>query len=151
MSGILGIVALQSACVYLYLVVLIRLFGRRQLSQLTPFDFLVTILLGSCVETALIHANTGLLAGLASATTLLLFNRLLTILTKRSRWFRHWILAGPMLVVHNGRIQTDALHKLGLTEGDLMEGLRGREEDDLSRIHFAVVEADGTINVVRKR
>src|SRR5215469_14180286 len=71
----LAVVSACTAGIYLFLVVLLRLFGRRQLGQLTIIDLLVVLLLGSAVETAMIHGDVSLWAGLVSATTLLGVNR----------------------------------------------------------------------------
>lgn len=143
-------VAANTLILYLYLIFLMRFFGRRQLGQLTPIDLLVVILLGSCVETAMIHGDTSLLAGLVSALTLLIANRLLTLAFSKSKRVRHWMIAGPTLVVHNGQMVEANLRRLGLTPEDVMEGLREREQDDISNVRFGVMESDGTINVVTK-
>lgn len=140
----------NTLAIYLFLVAMVRLFGRRQLGQLTPIDLVVIILLGSCVETAMIHGDTSLAAGLVSATTLLAANRLMALLFSRSKRFRHLMLAGPVLIVHNGKLVMNNLAKLGLTEEDVLEGLRMRETSDISQVRFGVMEADGTINVVER-
>src|SRR5229473_6522292 len=75
----IAIVAGSTAAIYLFLLVLLRLFGRRQLGQLTVIDLVVVLLLGSAVETAMIHGDVSLPAGLASAATLLVLNRILTV------------------------------------------------------------------------
>ena len=143
-------VAVNTLIIYIFLIVMVRLFGRRQLGQLTPIDLLVVILLGSCVETAMIHGETGLRAGLLSALVLLLANRLVGLGMAKSRRFRHLAVGGPVLIVHNGKLVLPNLHKLGLTERDVMEGLRAREEMSLENVRFGVMESDGTINVVKR-
>jgi len=143
-----GFVAANTLIVYVYLIVLMRLFGRRQLGQLTPIDLLVVILLGSCVETAMIHGDTGLRAGLLSAAVLLASNWLLSTLLARSRHFRRLLVSGPVLVVHNGRLLEMNMRKLGLTKEDVLEGLRGREVETIEQTRFATVEPDGTINAI---
>lgn len=141
-------VVVNTLVIYLFLVVMLRVFGRRQLGQLTSIDLLVVILLGSCVETAMIHGDNSLRAGLISAASLLVVNRGLAILFAKSRRFRHLVVAGPVLIVHNGHLVKPNLERLGLTEDDVMEGLRERERTRIDDIRFGVMEADGTINVV---
>src|SRR5882724_4081955 len=82
----IAIVAGSTAAIYLFLLVLLRLFGRRQLGLLTVIDLVVVLLLGSAVETAMIHGDVSLPAGFASAGTLMLMlmNRLLTAVFLRS-------------------------------------------------------------------
>src|SRR5207244_13197663 len=91
----IAIVAGSTAAIYLFLLVLLRLFGRRQLGQLTVIDLAVVLLLGSAVETAMIHGDVSLPAGLASAGTLLLMNRLPTALLLRSARFSNLVRRGP--------------------------------------------------------
>src|SRR5437879_11435733 len=83
----IAIVAGSTATIYLFLLVLLRLFGRRQLGQLTVIDLVVVLLLGSAVETAMIHGDVSLPAVVASAGTLILLNRLLTAVFPRSARF----------------------------------------------------------------
>lgn len=141
-------VALHTLIIYLYLILLVRLFGRRQLGQLTVIDLLVIVLLGSAVETAMINGNTALRAGLASAATLLLVNFLLAKLFLRFKRLRHLVGSGPLLVVHDGHFVEENLKRAGLTEDDVREALRGREQSDVAKVRFAILEVDGTINVV---
>src|SRR5437764_4438202 len=101
--GSLAIVAGSTAAIYLFLIVLLRLFGRRQLGQLTVIDLVVVLLLGSAVETAMIHGDVSLPAGLASAATLLVLNRILTVTFLHSERLRHLVDGGPVLLVHGGK------------------------------------------------
>jgi uncharacterized membrane protein YcaP (DUF421 family) len=143
-----GVVALHTFIIYIYLIVLVRIFGRRQLGQLTVIDLLVIILLGSTVETAMINGNTAIRAGLLSATTLLATNFILSKLFGRFKRLRHLAGAGPTLLVHDGHMIQENLKRAGLSEDDVMEALRGRECADINDIRSAVLEVDGTVNVV---
>jgi uncharacterized membrane protein YcaP (DUF421 family) len=141
-------VILHTSVIYTFLIFMLRFASRRQLGQLTAIDLVVIILLGSAVETAMVNGNTTLPAGLACATTLLLMNKLLSRLLLRSRRLRHLVANGPMILVHDGKFVDEHLRRAGLTREDIMEALREREEGDVSRVRFAVLEMDGTINVV---
>lgn len=141
-------VALQTTVIYLYLVVALRILGRRQLGQLTVIDLLVVILLGSAVETALIHGDTSLKAGLLSASVLMVLNKALSKLFLRSKKWRHLVGCGPTLLVHDGEFVCEHLKQIGFTEEDVMAGLRQRGYSDLKGVRFAVLETDGTINVI---
>src|SRR5260370_11571041 len=99
----IAIVAGSTAAIYLFLLVLLRLFGRRQLGQFTVIDLVVVLLLGSAVETAMIHGDVSLPAGFASAATLMLMNRLLTPVFLRSERFCDLGGGGPAPLVHHGR------------------------------------------------
>ena len=132
----------------MFLIAGLRLVGRRQLGQLTVLDLVVVLVLGSAVETAMIHGNTSLPVGLVSAATLLILNRLLTLLLVHSRRFRHLVNGGPMLLVHRGAILDEHLVRAGMTAEDLVEALRARGYEGPEGVRAAVLETDGTVSVV---
>ena len=134
--------------VYVFLIAGLRLLGRRQLGQLTVLDLVVVLVLGSAVETAMIHGDTSLRVGLVSAATLLILNRLLTLLLVHSRRFRHLVNGGPMLLVHRGAILDEHLVRAGMTAEDLVEALRARGYEGPEGVRAAVLETDGTVSVV---
>ena len=144
----LSIVAACTACVYLFVVVLLRIFGRRQLGQLTVLDLIVILLLGSAVETSMIHGDLSLPAGLTSAATLLVLNRAMTVTFLRSGRWNHLVNGGPILLVHHGSVIEEHLRRVGLTQDDLEEGLRSRGYPDTSTVREAVLETDGSISVI---
>ncbi|GAC1419254.1 MAG: hypothetical protein NVSMB57_13650 [Actinomycetota bacterium] len=152
---ILGIVWLpitvavgSTALIYVFLIVAIRVFGRRQTGQLTVLDMLFILLLGSAVETGLIHGNATLPVGLASAATLLLMNRLITFALLRSKRLRHIVNGGPLLLAQDGRFIEEHLRRAGMTDLDAEEALRRRGYDGLSQVRYAVLETDGTVSVI---
>jgi uncharacterized membrane protein YcaP (DUF421 family) len=134
--------------VYLFLIVLLRLFGRRELGQLSVIDLIVVLILGSAVETAMIHGNLTLPAGLTSAATLLVLDKLLTMVFLRSKRLRHLVGGGPILLVNDGKMVSEHCHRVGMTANDVDEAIRGRGFDDLAKIRFAVLETDGEVTVV---
>lgn len=146
--------------VYTFLIALLRLAGRRQMGQLTGLDLLIILLLGSAVETALIgpspaptralfhDPNTSLAAGLVSAGTLLLANRLFSMVLRRYRRLRHLVAGGPIILIHNGRLVVSHLRRAGMTEADLFEALREHGYAEIEQIRFAVLESNGEVHVV---
>ena len=138
----------STAALYLFLVVVLRVLGRRQLGQLTVIDLVVVLLLGSAVETAMIHGNTSLPVGLASAGTLLVVNRVLTLAFLRSRRFSNLVNGGPVLLVHDGQVLDEHLVRVGMTQADLFEALRSRGFTGPHGVRAAVLETDGTVSVV---
>jgi len=147
MGSDLGLVALNTLAIYLFLVLVIRLIGRRQLEQLSALDLVTLLLLGSAVETAMVHGSTTLIAGLVSASVLLGSNKALNFAMLRSRNLRHLVGGGPLVLIHNGKFVEENLRRAGLTPQDVLEGIREREATSPDQIRFAVLEADGRINV----
>jgi uncharacterized membrane protein YcaP (DUF421 family) len=141
-------VSVHTLVLYLLLIVGLRVVGRRQMGQLNVVDLTIIILLGSAVETAMIAGNTSLLAGLVSAATLLLANRLLAMLLQRSHRLRHLVVGHPVVLVHRGHFVQEHLRRTGLLEADVEEAIRERGFADVKGVEFAVLETDGSINVV---
>lgn len=148
MGLLLWTVAWSTLAIYLFLILMIRLIGRRMLAQLSAIDLIVVILLGSAVETAMVHASTSFKAGLVSAGVLLVANKLLTLAMLRSSRWRHLIGGGPQLLILNGEMQHARMDRLGFTEEAVMAALREREVDDVAKVRFAIFEPDGRVNVV---
>jgi uncharacterized membrane protein YcaP (DUF421 family) len=146
----LAIVAGCTTVIYLFLIVLLRLFGRRELGQLSVVDLIVVLILGSAVETAMIHGNLTLPAGLTSAATLLVVNKLLTWLFLRFKRLSHLVGGGPILLVHNGKLVDEHCHRVGMSSADVSEAVRSRGYDDITKIKFAILETDGEVTVVPK-
>ncbi len=144
----LGLVVFQTTVLYAFLVIILNLLGRRQSSELTATELVIIMLIGSSVETGLIAGNVSLLAGLVSAATLMVCNRLFTTLLRRRPALRHFILGHPIALVYKGRLLPQRLREAGLTEDDVFEGVRLRGYDRLDQVHLAVLEIDGTISVV---
>ncbi len=151
MRGALGpwlSVCAHTLVIYLFLIVGFRVLGRRHLAQLTVIDLVIIIVLGSAVETSMIAGNTSLAAGLISAGTLLLVNRALTEMFLRSKRLRHLVVGGPILLVHEGQLVEEHLRRTGFTESDVLEAIRERGYDTVEKVKFAVLETDGSINVI---
>src|SRR5580693_3637984 len=108
------VVVASTACVYLFVIIVLRIFGRRQLGQLTTLDLVVILLIGSAVETAMIHGDLSLPAGLTSAATLLILNRAMTTIFLHSERFDHLVNGGPILLIHNGQVVEEHLRQVGM-------------------------------------
>lgn len=143
-------VAWHTFTIYVFLIFAFRVIGRGRLGQLTVIDLVTILLIGTCVETSMVAFNNHLDAGLVSAGTLLIVNKLLSALLGRSKRLKNLINADPILLVTDGIILKEHVHQSGLTESDLLEAIREREHAELSEVKYAILETDGEINVVPK-
>jgi uncharacterized membrane protein YcaP (DUF421 family) len=116
--------------------------------QLTVIDLVVVLLLGSAVETAMIHGDVSLPAGFASAGTLMLMNRLLTAVFLRSERFCDLVGGGPALLVHDGSPVEEHLRRVGMTHTDLEEALRARGYHSPADVREAILETDGSVSFI---
>src|SRR5215467_7156180 len=100
---LLGI-ALRTAVIYTLVLVGIRLTGKREVGQMTPFDLTLLLLLSNAVQNAMTGPDTSLLGGVVAACTLLLLNYLVAEVSGGNRRFRKFIQGQPSLLVHDGKI-----------------------------------------------
>ncbi len=141
-------IAAKTAAVYVFLVVGLRVFGKRELGQLSLYDLVMIIILGNAVQNAMINNDNTLGGGLVAAAVLLSLNWFLNRFIIHSRSAERFLVGGPVLIVHDGQVVRAAMAREGITTDELDAALREHGIDDVSRVHLAVLEADGTISVV---
>ena len=137
--------AVRTAAVYVALLVLLHLSGKRQLAQLNSFDLVVLLLLSNVVQNAIIGNDDSLLGGLLGAAILLAANWVLVRWAFMSPRFGKALQGGSTVVSTGGRIDEDQLRKLAITTEELVAALRrlGLEVGDTTRV---TLEPEGTFN-----
>lgn len=136
--------------VYFFLLACLRLFARRQVSRFGLSDILILFLLATTVRHGLTGRYLGVGDALIVASTILLWDWLLNMLSYHSRVIR-WLVRGrAILVVRAGEIVEDAAHRERLSRDDIMEKLREHGVAELSGVREAYVEPDGKFSVIRK-
>jgi uncharacterized membrane protein YcaP (DUF421 family) len=144
----LALVVLRTVAVYLGLLVLLRLAGKRELGQMTPFDLVVLLVISNAVQNAMVGPDTSLTGGLLAAATLVIVNGLVDRLGARSAWLRGRLIGGPTVLVREGVFVEGRLRREGVTEEEVMQALREHGIDKLDDVKLALLEVDGTISVV---
>jgi len=141
--------AIRTAAVYLALLALLHLAGKRELAQLNSLDLVVLLLLSNVVQNAVIGNDNSLLGGLLGATILIILNTILVRLAFISPRFRMMVQGGSTVVAKNGRVDNRALRRLALTREELVAGLRrqGLELEDTERV---TLEPEGVFNATPK-
>ena len=143
-------VALRTSVVYLALYLGLRLAGKRELGQMTVFDFVLLLLIANAVQNAMVGADTSLVGGLVAAVVLLLLNRMVAWLRLRSPRLRDLLEGSPTVLIAHGEIMQANLRQEGLDEAALKTALREHGIDNLAAVELAVLEVDGSISVVPK-
>jgi uncharacterized membrane protein YcaP (DUF421 family) len=141
--------AVRTAAVYIALLVLLHLAGKRAVAQLNSFDLVVLLLLSNVVQNAIIGQDDSLLGGLLGAAILVAANWLLVRWAFMSPRFGKALQGGPTTLHENGRLNEHALRWDAITHEELVAGLRrqGMELDDVERV---VLEPEGTFNATPK-
>ncbi len=147
MSDILSI-ALRSAIVYLCIVLFIRLFGKKELSQLSVIDLVFILLISNSVQNAMVGDNTSLIGGLAAAITLFIINMLLRFFIFKFRPVEKFLEGEPLTLIYKGKILQKHLDSVQITIDELHATVREHGVEKISEVDLAVLEADGNISVL---
>jgi uncharacterized membrane protein YcaP (DUF421 family) len=138
---------LRPVIVYLVLVLLLRLFGKRELAQLNPFDLVVLLSLSNTVQNAIIGDDNSVTGGVIGAFSLLAINWIVVRLLFRSRRLTRVIEGRATVLVHNGQIDLRALKRESLTREELLAVIRKQGFDDIHQVHRCELEPNGTFYV----
>jgi uncharacterized membrane protein YcaP (DUF421 family) len=138
---------LRSIAVYLFLVLALRLAGKRELAQLNSFDLVVLLLLSNTVQNAIIGADNSLVGGLLGATVLLGANYLTVRLGFRHPAVARTLEGTPTVLVQKGRTLDGNLRRYLITKEELMAAVRRQGARNLEDIEVVVLEANGALTV----
>ena len=141
--------AVRAGVVYLALLAMVRLTGKRTVGQFTPFDLVVVLLLSEAVSGSIAGQDESLTGGLIAAATLLLLNMLIAFASSRSKRFDTLVEGNPVLVGRDGVIYEDVLKRQRVTRADFDKALR-EADCELRDMRLAILEADGIINIMKK-
>jgi uncharacterized membrane protein YcaP (DUF421 family) len=140
----------RSLCVYVFLIVLLRLSGKRQVGQLAPFDLVLLLVLSNAVQNSMNGGDNSLVGGLVSAVTLIAANYFVGAATFKSKRIEAIIEGRPQIIVHNGRIFEDVMARAQLTHHELQAALRQAGCACVEDVQSAVLENNGAISVLTR-
>ncbi len=143
------VVAGRTAVIYVVILLGVRLSGKREVGQMTPFDLTLLLLISNSVQNAMVGPDNSLLGGIVAAVTLLVLNYFLAELSGANRRFRKLLQGSPTLLIHNGQMIQMNLAKEHVTVDELMAALRGHSVSCIEEVSLAVLEVDGSISVLR--
>lgn len=142
---------LRGFAVYVVVLVLVRISGKRTVGQFTPFDLIVVVLLGESVGHSMIGEDHSLLGGLMVAATLLGLNWLMGFLSARSPKFDRVAEGRPVLLARDGEVFTDVLRRHSLSEKEFDMAMRDHGVVDHGHVALAMLETSGVITIVEKK
>jgi hypothetical protein len=140
----------RGAIVYLFLIVLLRLSGKRQVGQLAPFDLVLLLVLSNAVQNSMNGGDNSVIGGLLSASTLVALNWVIGYVTFRSKRFEQFVEGKPQIIIHDGHVYRDVMNRERLTQHELEAALRAAGCAAITDVHFAILENNGQISVRRK-
>ncbi|HEV1997318.1 MAG TPA: YetF domain-containing protein [Candidatus Dormibacteraeota bacterium] len=141
---------LRSAAIYLALLFGFRIFGKREVGQMTLFDLVVVLLVANAVQPAMTGPDASITGGLIIIVTLLLLNHAISFVRVRVPWFNKLVEPSPVVVARNGQWMREELKKQELTDEEALAALREHGLESVAETKEVVLEADGSLSVVPK-
>lgn len=141
-------IILSSAVVYLFIVISIRLFGKKEFAQLSVSDLVFVLLISNAVQNAMVGSNSTLLGGLVAAATLFVVNYVFKYLMYRFPVFNTFISGEPRLLVYHGHIMEENLRRERISINELLETIREHGCRSVKEVDLAVLESDGNISIL---
>ena len=141
---------LRGLLVYGFLLVMLRLTGKRQVGQLAPFDLVLLLVLSNAVQNSMNAGDNTVAAGYILVATLMAINGFMGWLTWRSKRAETFLDGRPQILIHNGVMDEKILASERITQHELMASVRQAGLTDLTDVRLAILENNGQINVIAK-
>jgi uncharacterized membrane protein YcaP (DUF421 family) len=141
-------IILRSVVVYLFIVIAIRLFGKKEIAQLSVIDLVFILLISNSVQNAMVGPSTSLEGGLIAAASLFLVNFILKNVVYKSRKASEFIQGHALMLIYEGKVITQNLEKSKISNDELEAAVREHGVKDVNDVDLAVLEVDGNISVL---
>lgn len=135
---------------YPILVLLLRLSGKRTLSKMNAFDFVVTVALGSTLATVLLSKDVSLVQGVSALLLLVGLQFLITWSSVRISWMRRFVTGEPSMLLYRGQYPEQSMKRCRITEDEVRAAIRSQGLSVLDEVEAVVLETDGTLSVVKQ-
>ncbi len=142
---------LRAAAMYVALMVLFKIAGRRSLAELTTFDLVLLMMISEATQQALLGDDFSFTNAILVIVTLIAIDVGLSLLKQRSSWASRLIDGEPTIIVENGKLLRERLRHARLVEADVMEAARSSQGiEKLEEIKFAIIERNGKISIIAR-
>jgi len=141
-------IAASSVAVYLFIIVAIRLFGKKELAQLSIIDLVFILLISNAVQNAMVGSDSSLAGGLVAASALFVINYLFKYLIYRFPKLSSAVQGVELLLIYKGQLNVPNLLKARITREELLEAVREHGVSEIREVDLAVLETDGNISII---
>jgi uncharacterized membrane protein YcaP (DUF421 family) len=143
---------ISAAVIFIFLVVLFRIVGKRMVAQLTTFDLLLLLIISEATQQGLLGQDYSLTNAFLVILTLVGLNLLMEFLAYYSRWFDRWFNGLPLVIIEDGQLIDDRMKKERLDENEVLEYARQSHGiERMDQIKYAVLERNGAISIIPKQ
>lgn len=140
----------KSVILYLYIIFIYRIMGKKELGKLSVTDFIVTILMAECAVFSIVEKDVSVFNSIIPITTLALTQILLSYISLKSDKFRKVIDGTPSVIIKNGKLIFSTMSKLRYSLDDLVTGLREHGVKSVEEVNYAILENDGKLSIFSK-
>ena len=142
------IIAGKSIAVYLFIILAIRLFGKKELAQLSVVDLVFILLISNSVQNAMVGSDSTLPGGLVAAFSLFAANWIFKWVMRHNPWFSRVVQGDPILLVHRGEVNQKGMAAAMMTRDELIRAIHEHGVERISDVDLAILEVDGNISVI---
>jgi uncharacterized membrane protein YcaP (DUF421 family) len=143
-------IAIRAIVLYVFIVFLMRITGRRELSTLTPFDLVLLIVLGDAIQQGLTQDDYSVTGAIIAVSTLAVMQVVTSYVSYRFRPLRKILKGDPIILVENGKLLNQNLRRERLTADDVAEQMRAQQIAVFDEVKWAILESNGTISFIKK-
>jgi uncharacterized membrane protein YcaP (DUF421 family) len=144
-------IALRGAALFFFVFLLTRVIGRRELSSLEPFDLILLIILGDAIQQGLTQDDYSVTGAMIAVGTMAGLQVLTSYVSFRIPWTRRALDGDPIVIVQDGKVIDQNLHRERLTVEEVAEEARGQQIESLEDVKWAVFEPSGKISFIPKQ
>ena len=141
-------IVIRTSIMYLYTLINIRLFRTRSIAQLTSFELLIVIALGSAIGDPMFYPEIPLINGMITISTIVILTKLISMLTERSQTFELLMEGHPILIIEQGEIIKANLRTKDISEEELFARLRLKGIKNIGQVEYAFIETSGQLSVI---
>lgn len=143
-------IVLRAVVLYVFIVFVMRVIGRRELSSMTPFDLVLLIILGDAIQQGLTQDDYSVTGAIVAVATIATLQVLTSYLSYRSKKARTVLEGDPIVLVDHGQIVQGNLKRERMTEDEVAEEMRQQQIPSLDEVEWAIIEANGSISFIKK-
>ena len=141
---------LRAVFLDLFVLLVLRLTGKRQVSDLQPYDLLMTLIIADLASTAIADTDIPLLYSIVPILALYLVQQVLAKLCLKSSAIRRLVCGTPQILILDGVLQEKIMRRTNYTVRDLLDSLRSKDIFDVGEVAYAILETNGTVSVLEK-
>lgn len=138
----------STTVIYFFIIFALRLFGKKELAQLTTVDLVFILLISNAVQNAMVGPNNTLAGGVTAACTLFIWNYILKMILYKYHKLDNLIQGNPVLLIYKGFVREDNMRKTKITFEELYEAIREHGVNEIKQVDLAMLERDGNISVL---